>query len=493
MSAPAPKPPLSESASRSTKLRELNETLAVLAAKRARNKLAAYRPYAKQREFHRAGATFRERMLRAANQVGKSWCGCAEDAIHLTGQYPEWWDGKRFDHPVVWIVASETGELTRDGVQRILIGNPENEDEWGTGLIPADCIVDYSRAQGTANALDSVVVRHVSGGYSTLLFKAYAQGRKKFQANTVHGVHLDEECPMEIYTEALTRTNATRGMLMVTFTPLMGGTALVKLFSDHGQPGAESRCLITMELEDAEHYTQEDIERIVASYPEHERDARTKGIPVLGSGLVLPVHEDDFLIDPIPFSEIPAHWHHIGGLDFGYDHPFGASHLTWDKDNDRIIVHRDFAVRLKTPVYHVPAIKGWGGSNENQWMPWAWPGDGLQHDKGSGEELAKQYKAQGLKMLPEPATHPDGGNGLEAGIMDMLDRMQTGRWKVTRTCGLWRAEQRQYYRKDGVIVKLGEDVISSSRYGSMMKRYARQPHAHLRRPRTYTVSDTILG
>src|SRR5690606_2969329 len=106
------------------------------------------------------------------------------------------------------------------------------------------------------------------------------------------------------------------------------------------------------------------------------------------------------------------------------------------------------------------------------WIPTAWPHDGLQHDKGSGEELASQYKTHGLNMLPERATFIDGGNGVEAGITDMLERMQTRRWKVFSTCGGWFGEYRLYHRKDGQIVKLKDDIISSSRYALMMKRHA---------------------
>lgn len=55
----------------------------------------------------------------------------------------------------------------------------------------------------------------------------------------------------------------------------------------------------------------------------------------------------------------------------------------------------------------------------------------------------------------------------------MLQRMQTGRFKVFSTCGDWFEEFRLYHRKDGRIVKERDDVISASRYALMMKRFAR--------------------
>src|SRR5262245_10705883 len=64
------------------------------------DKLRYYRPYPKQREFHAAGATSRERLLMAGNQLGKTLAGGFEAAMHATGRYPDWWQGKRFDRPV---------------------------------------------------------------------------------------------------------------------------------------------------------------------------------------------------------------------------------------------------------------------------------------------------------------------------------------------------------------------------------------------------------
>lgn len=451
-----------------------------------RNRLADYAPYSKQRDFHAAGAEKRERLFMAGNQLGKTLAGAAEMAMHLTGRYPDWWKGRRFDHPIVAMAGSETGELTRDGVQRLLMGPPSDEAAWGTGFIPYDAIVDRSRSMGVADALDTVIVRHVAGGNSTLLLKSYAQGRKRWQANTVHAVWTDEEPPLDIYTEALTRTNATGGMVMVTFTPLLGMSAVVMRFLQPSEDdlGQKDRAVIQMTIDDAEHYTPAERERIKASYPEHEREARTMGIPIMGSGLVFPVSESSITCDPF---EIPPHWFQIGGMDFGYDHPFGAARLAWDKDKDIIYVTADFRQAKTTPVLHAAALKPWG-----EGLPWAWPHDGLQHDKGSGEELAAQYKKQGLKMLADRATFPDGGNGVEAGIMEMLDRMQTGRWKVFRTYQAWLEERRLYHRKDGQIVKLMDDVLSASRYALMMKRKAVQI-VRRDRPRTYSTSDTILG
>jgi phage terminase large subunit-like protein len=423
------------------------------------NLLKFYKPYAKQVEFHHANR--RERLFMAGNQLGKTLSGGAEAAMHLTGRYPDWWEGFRFDKPVTMLAGSESYELTRDGVQRILMGPPANEEEWGTGYIPAKDIQARTRRMGVSNALDSVTVKHVSGGASTLLFKAYEQGRGKWQANTVDYVWFDEEPPEDVYFEGITRTNATKGKVAVTFTPLKGMSSVVARYL---LEESNTRSVTTMTIDDAEHYTDEERQEIIDSYPAHEREARTKGVPSLGSGRIFPVPEENIVIDPI---EIPSLWPQINGIDFGWDHPFAATRCAWDRDNDVFYIIGEYRQREASPIIHSAAIKPWG-----DWIPVSWPHDGLQHDKGSGEQLSKQYADQGLNMLHERATFDDGTNGVEAGVSDMLQRMQTGRFKVFNTCGGWLEEFRLYHRKDGKIVKERDDLISASRYALMMKRFA---------------------
>ena len=433
------------------------------------NRLRFYKPYAKQHEFH--SARKRERLFMAGNQLGKTFAGAAEAALHLTGRYDQYkgpngepWDGVRFDHPITMLAGSESYELTRDGVQRLLIGPPMTEEEWGTGYIPQDAIIDTTRRSGVSGALDTVTVRHISGGVSTIYLKAYEQGRGKWQATTVDYVWFDEEPPEDVYFEGITRTNATGGSIAVTFTPLKGMSTVVARYLLEQDEGAADRAVISMTIHDAEHYTPEERAKIIASYPLHEREARTKGIPSMGSGLIFPVLEDDIICEPF---EIPKHWVQLGGMDFGWDHPTAGAAIAWDRDADVIYLTKDYRQRQATPIVHAAAFKAWGA-----WLPWAWPHDG-NNDTAAGENLSKQYRDQGLNVLPERATFEDGSNSVEAGLMEMLDRMITGRFKVFRTCGSFLEERRIYHRKDGKIVKERDDVISAARYAVMMKRFAK--------------------
>ncbi|KQO43016.1 terminase large subunit domain-containing protein [Methylobacterium sp. Leaf85] len=212
--------------------RRLAVLLAEKARRRERTKLLRLYPdegplrrelYPKHMAFFRAGATEYDRCMLAANRVGKSFgVGGYETALHLTGRYPEWWDGRRFSHPVEWWAAGDTSETTRDIVQAILMGPLESV---GTGLIPeADIIGSPSRRSGVTGAFDQVHVRHVTGGASLLGFKSFDQGRKKFQGTAKHGVWLDEEPPSDVFDECMLRLMTTDGLMLCTFTPLSGMT-----------------------------------------------------------------------------------------------------------------------------------------------------------------------------------------------------------------------------------------------------------------------------
>lgn len=441
---------------------ELYELLKLKDTRVKRNRLASYKPYARQVEFHNASATFRERLFMAANQSGKTWAGAFEVAMHLTGRYPDWWKGRRFNYAIRCMVGSESAELTRKGVQRLLVGPPELREEWGTGAIPHDALRDTSMKQGVPDAISSAVVKHVCGEDSVIQFNSYDQGRGKWQADTVDLVWMDEEPPQSIYSEALTRTNATGGSVFVTFTPLLGMSEVVKRFLLEKPAGTT---IVNMTIDDVEHYTPEQRAAIIASYPEHEREARTKGIPILGSGRVFPIAEEAIKVTAFP---IPPHWSRIVGLDFGIDHPTAAVWLAWDRDTDTIYVTDAYRVRDASIAIHAAGIKARG-----DWVPVAWPHDGLQRDKGSGEQLADQYRAQGLAMLRQRATFEDGSNGVEAGISEMLTRMQTMRFKVFAHLNDWFEEFRLYHRKDGLVVKDGDDLLSATRYALMMRRHAK--------------------
>jgi phage terminase large subunit-like protein len=455
---------------------KIKAVLATLEAEAREDRLSTYRPTPKQAEFHEAGADYRERLLCAGNQTGKTTAAGMEMAIHCTGLYPSWWCGRRFDRPINAWACGESSEMVRAAVQRILLGDAGS---YGTGAIPKNMLVDVVPSRGLAELADLIRVRHVNGGTSTITLKSYGQGRERFQGATIDYLWLDEEPPEDIFVEALTRTNATLGPVMMTFTPLKGMSRVVKRYLLEESP---DRAVIKMTLDDAEFYAPATRAAIADQYPEHEKSARIHGIPAMGEGAAFPVDLEKLMVDPFT---IPAHWAQIGGCDFGWDHPSAWCQIAHDRDRDIIYLVRTIRLRRKTPNEHAEEIRQLGLHN----LCWSWPADGKRQTlEGAGLPLMKQYQDAGLNMLHEHAQWEDGGVSVEAGVALMLDRMKGDRWKVFRGQNdAWLEECRLYHRKDGLLVKESDDAISASRYALMMLRYARGGafHSDFYRPIKY--------
>jgi phage terminase large subunit-like protein len=189
----------------------------------------SYKHYPKHIKFIEAGNEHRERFFSAANRAGKSITGAYELACHLTGLYPDWWPGKKFDHPIEAWACGDTSQTTRDIVQKELLGPPGSE---GTGMIAMHLIENIRKKAGVPDAVESFKVKHISGGYSYVGFKSYDQGRRSFQGTAKHFIWCDEEVPADVYGECVVRTMTTRGLIIVTATPLKGLTPFVQNFME---------------------------------------------------------------------------------------------------------------------------------------------------------------------------------------------------------------------------------------------------------------------
>ena len=456
-------------AARTEILSELNHYVEMLDRQLQLQRLMQYTPYPKQLEFHVAGIDHPERLLMAGNQLGKTYSAAMEVAMHVTGIYPEWWEGRKFSKPVSAWCAGVTSESTRDNPQRLLLGVRR---EFGTGTIPADTIQDIQMARGVPDAVDSVTVQHISGRNSHIWFKSYEKGREKWQGQTLDFVWYDEEPPEEIYTEGLTRVNATAGMVFVTFTPLLGMSRVVTRYLQPSDDAAKHRHVVNMTLDDAPHMSESMKERILSQYPEYERDARTKGIPMLGSGRVYPIAEEKISFSLNDFGGgMPDYWATMGAVDFGdWDHPTSAVFIRWDRDRDTIYVTDSYR-RSKEPLaVHAAAIR-----DRANGCYVAWPHDGLKHDRTAGRTIKDLYSDNGVKMLRERTMYESGDYSVEAGIADVLNRMQMGKLKIASHLGdIWE-EFRLYHRKDGKIVKERDDLMDALRYAVMSIRHARAP------------------
>ena len=442
--------------------------------KKESNRLSYYEPYEYQKNFHDArdeqGTLARQRLLMAANKTGKTFCGAAEMAYHLTGVYPSWWKGYRFHGPIKAWAAGNTTANTRDIVQAELFGEPGDDEDFGHGAIPRDKIVKWDRQPGIPNAISAVTIKHASGRNSKVYLKSYEQGKQAWMGKAIDVIWMDEEPPQDIYSQALRASLKGGGLTFMTFTPESGMTNVVAQFMNDLKPHQQ---LYNATWDDAPHLDDEVKEEILAALPPHERDMRSKGIPVLGSGLVFPVDENQ--IKRSAFA-IPEHWSKVCALDFGYDHPTAAVWIAHDRDKDVAYVYDVYRKSAETPIVHSAAIRARG-----DWIPVIWPHDGAQHDKGSGKPLAEIYRKQGVNMMPKHFENPEGGQGVEPGLMEMLQRFQTQRLLVFDHLGEFFEEMRMYHRKDGKVVKERDDIMSACRYAVMSLRYARGSYVMPRR------------
>lgn len=399
--------------------------------------------YVKHLEFFAAGAQYSERAAIAANRVGKSYgIGGYETALHLTGLYPEWWIGKRFDKPVEWIAAGDTHTTTRDIIQEIMLGPISDE---GTGLIPGDLIVDKIRKSHTRDAYEKIIVKHVSGGESVLKLMAYEQGRKIFQGVKANGVWFDEESDRSIWEEAMMRTMTTNGIGILTYTPLTGWSQLVTAFLAPDR--SPDRWAIGIGWDDAPHLSQEQKDRMISKCEPHLVDARSKGIPSLGSGAIYPISDNDIMVDDF---ELPDHWPRWYGMDVGWNWT-AAAWFAWDKESDTVYLYHTYKAGKAEPAIHYQAIKAPG-----DWIQGACDYAGT--DQSSGERIIKMYQDLGLKVSPCI-------KGREAGIYAVWSRLAECRLKVFKSRKDWFTEKNLYRRDEkGKIVKDNDHLMDASQY-----------------------------
>jgi phage terminase large subunit-like protein len=401
--------------------------------------------YAKHIEFFKNGKDNRVRLFRAANRAGKTIAGAYECVCHLTGLYPHWWVGRRFKHPVNVLVAGESGKLTRDSLQKKLMGEPS---EIGTGIVPKDCILDIRAKSGIPDAMDTVRIKHIYGT-STLQFNSFDQGREAFQATERDVVWFDEEPPLSVYTEGLTRTMTTGGIVMLTFTPLKGMSETVMFLDKQCRDGNAS--VTTATWDDAPHLTENDKAEMMKAYPPHQRDARMRGIPSLGSGAIYPVPESEFTVEPFPISK---HWKHVYGMDVGWNNTAAVFAAT-DPESGIVYITSDYKRGQAEPSIHASAITARArGTGKPGVIDPASKGRS-QHD---GEQIISIYRQLGLNLT-------EADNGVEAGLYACWEMFSTGRLKVFRSC-LALLEEYRIYRRDekGRVVKDNDHIMDALRY-----------------------------
>ena len=426
-----------------------------------------FKPYSWQHEWFEAGRHYKQRMLMAANQVGKTETNCVELTYHLTGRYPENWKGYKFYHPInAWALGVSSEQIKKVLQQKLLGQLIDKNNNFRGGLIPNALIIHDSVVKGALkNSVKEIHIKHIGGGDSRLSFLSYEQGQAVLMGDIVDYALIDEE-PRDptIYPQVLTRTlngNQKRGgLIALSFTPEWGTTELVHQFTENLQDGQYFK---NVTWDDAGHLSEERKAQMLAALPEHQRDMRSKGIPCLGSGRIYPYVESSFAVE-IPF--IPNTWARINAIDFGWQNT-GLVWMAHDRDTDTVYVYDARKTSQVDPVELALIMK-----KPHNWVSWAWPHDGHLPEKRTGKTQMSMYRDEGIKMLNEHATHSDGSMSVEAGILEIRQRFKTGRLKVANHLTQFFEEYRLYHRNDGKVVKCNDHILDAMRYGIMMLRHA---------------------
>ena len=444
--------------------RDSKEELALLLEERERrekrNRFYRYYPdegplrrelYVKHLAFFAAGARWRDRCFCAANRVGKTeGTGGYELVCHLTGRYPAWWKGRRFSRAIKAWAAGDTNLTTRDILQNKLCGPMS---ELGTGLIPGEHLLDHKmKATSVPDTIETVYVKHISGGTSILSFKSYEQKRKSFQGTEQDVILLDEEPPIDVYEECSMRTMTTRGIIMLTFTPMQGVTKTVMMFMPDGRvedPEKVGKWAIQATWDDAPHLSKEERDEQWGKIQPHLRDARSKGIPVIGIGAIYPVAEETIAV---PDFVLPPFWPRSYALDVGWN-ATAAVWGAWNPEGEVCYLYSCYKQGMEKPPIHAAGIKSRGS-----WLRGVDDPAAMGSGQDDGQKLHEQYLKEGLHLSP-------ADNAFESGIYDVWVALSTGKLKVFSSLVQWWAEFRLYARNEKGRVVSGDDhLMDCTRY-----------------------------
>lgn len=375
--------------------------------------------YPKQLEFFEAGATYRQRLFSAANRIGKSVAGAYETVLHLTGDYPDWWRGRRFDYPVNCWIIGQTSETVQKILQELYLGPV---GDFGSGLVPKDRLDTSTLPAATkvGSSVSGFKVKHAAGGYSTASLKSQEQGVLSFVGTSLDLAHVDEPLKLGLYSEICTRLAVRDGSLIITATPILGLDEMLLNFCGGEWKLGEIdpfRYVCSASWADVPHLKPEVKEQLLSSYPVYQRECRSKGIPMLGVGAVFPFSEEQ--ISCSDFG-VPNHWPRVAGLDVGW-RAWAKVSLAKDPESGDVYVYSYYLAGERTPAEHV---KAWGDSLSG--IPICI--DPASHGRGQvdGQIIFDQLKELGLDL-------EDAENAREAGILKMQDLFQAGKLRLFKS------------------------------------------------------------
>ena len=439
------------------------------------NQLKYFRPFEHQKKFFLTGDSDRRGIL-AANRIGKTVSTCYETAMHLTGIYPEWWEGKRYDRAVTAMVAGEGWEQVARVLQAELLGTQDVKirEQLGTGAIPRRCIVqDTMRCDG-ANAL-GVEVLHTSGAKSYLIFANYTQEVRQMQGFKLNLAVFDEQPPDDFFSEVVTRTATTQGQVLCSFTPLKGLNGLVSKFWNH-EPGYEH---IRVSWDDVPEYdpwgepfllkeTRLQLER---DYLPHERDARRNGVPVMGKGAVFQIRTwPTYRTGDYDFRNTNG-IERIIALDLGLvNDKTVISLMYWHPVEQECWLHRQVVVtgtEEANPTNYInhlmrPEVFG---------TPIVLPADANTQGRYtmSAQSIRELFESYELNVMQDAIMNPPDDQGRKTnhksfGINRMRQMMELGTFHINENCVEFLREAQNYFVDAHGRFSDPDDCIDSARY-----------------------------
>lgn len=210
-----------------------------------------------------------------------------------------------------------------------------------------------------------------------------------------------------------------------------------------------TRLCVQATWDDVPHLTAKVKEDLLSGMEPHMRDARTKGVPMLGAGVIYPVPESAIVCDPF---ELPEYWPKAYGLDVGWNRT-AALWGAWDRDSDTVYLYSEHYMGQAAPAVHASAIKSRGA-----WMWGAIDPASAGSGQVDGRKLREEYAKEGLNLV-------DADNAVEAGLHAVYQRLVSGRLKVFSSLRNWLSEYRIYRRDErGKIVKENDHLMDTTRY-----------------------------